>query len=57
MFTRTKFKDSDDAIQERIDVYCDAKTFAVIKERFPCVPFSADVAGDLLIDRQVLRLR
>jgi hypothetical protein len=39
MFTRTKFPGSDDAIQQRIDVYCDAKTFAVIKERFPWVPF------------------
>lgn len=48
MFTRPRLKGGDDAIQERIDVYSDAKTLAVIKERFPYVPFRVSVVGDSL---------
>ncbi|GHJ83805.1 hypothetical protein NliqN6_0207 [Naganishia liquefaciens] len=35
MFTRPKLKEGNDAIQDHLDVYCEAKTLAVIKERFP----------------------
>lgn len=39
MLTWSKLKSEEDAIQDHIDVYCDAKTLAVITKRFPQVLF------------------
>lgn len=35
MFTRPRFRNGTDAIQETVHIYCDAKTLAVLEERFP----------------------
>jgi hypothetical protein len=35
MLTRPRFAKGKDAIQETVNVYCDAKTYAVLEQRFP----------------------
>jgi hypothetical protein len=35
MLTRSRLKHGDDMIQNNVPIYCDAKTLAVLKQRFP----------------------
>ncbi|KAJ9120064.1 hypothetical protein QFC22_002961 [Naganishia vaughanmartiniae] len=43
MLTRPRLKNGNDMVQDEVPIYCAAKTFAVLKQRFPCDIVSVEV--------------